>query len=39
MDPQRVLDLPADWNQLQRTTSDLSVRGGGGVTVGVVAGG
>lgn len=38
MDPQRVLDLPADWNQLQRTTSDLSV-GGGGVTVGVVAGG
>lgn len=30
MDPQRVLDLPADWNQLQRTTSDLSVRGGGG---------
>lgn len=29
MDPQRVLDLPADWNQLQRTTSDLSVGGGG----------
>lgn len=29
MDPQRVLDLPADWNQHQRTTSDLSVGGGG----------